>query len=111
MSEKDPLGIEQHQPGAKLDLGKVRMDLVLDFGHALKEVGKVATFGATKYTDGGWLKVGDGEKRYTAALLRHIIEERFDKMDEETGLPHAAHVAWNALARLELQLRKEMENK
>ena len=49
----------------------------------------------------------DGERRYTDAMLRHLIREGAgESVDPETGIAHAAHAAWNALARLELALRR-----
>jgi hypothetical protein len=110
--EVDPNGVEQHSPGAKLDAGKPDLSLLLYFGRALLDVGAVGTFGAQKYTRGGWQTVQDGENRYTAALLRHLMREgQGEKYDADSGLLHAAHAAWNALARLELQLRGLSENK
>jgi hypothetical protein len=98
---------DQHVPGAKLDAGKPRLDLVLGaFANALLAVGAVGTFGAAKYTDNGWLEVPDGIERYTDAMLRHYLKEKaHGYIDDESGLLHAAHLAWNALARLELMLR------
>ena len=106
MTEIDPYGADPHAPGAKLDGGKVRADLLLDFSKALKEVAKVSTFGAQKYTEGGWITVPNGAKRYKAALLRHLLE---DGVDPDSNLDHLAHVAWNALAILELTLRDRDE--
>ena len=107
-NETDPNGLDAHTPGAKLDSGKVRLGLVLgDFRHALVEVGKVGTYGANKYTDHGWLSVPNGVERYTDALYRHLLAEDMD--DPDTGLLHAAHCCWNALARLELLLKEESE--
>lgn len=104
--ETDPLGRDQHQPGAKLDAGKVRLGLVLgDFSRALVEVGKVGTYGAQKYTDGGWLTVPNGPARYRDAHLRHMLATVPN--DSDTGLSHLAHAAWNALAELELHLRAQ----
>ena len=95
--------------GVKFDAGKNRLGLVLlGFSRALEEVGKVGTFGANKYTDDGWVTVPDGEKRYTDAMLRHLMREGVgEPVDPESGLAHAAHVAWNALARLDLMLRAD----
>lgn len=100
--EQDPLGYDAHQPGAKLDAGKNRLGLVLmDFASPLLEVGKVGTYGAKKYTDHGWISVPDGESRYTDAMLRHWFAEcQGENYDQDTHLLHAAHLAWNALARL-----------
>jgi len=108
MSEKDPNGIDQHAPGAKLDAGKPRVGLVIaGFSHALLEVAKVGTYGANKYTDNGWRSVPNGVQRYTDAMLRHYLAESDDSVDDESGLLHAAQVAWNALARLELLIEND----
>lgn len=109
--EVDPLGKKANEPGAKLDAGKNRMGLVLNgFPHALLAVGQVATFGANKYSDHGWMKVPNGHGRYTDAMLRHLLAEASgERVDSETGLTHAAAVAWNALARLELMLNQSPE--
>ena len=108
--ERDPNGMEAHTPGAKLDEGKVRIDLIFDgFPNALKAVAEVATFGAQKYSENGWQMVPNGVKRYTAAMDRHRIEEGVGHdFDSETGYRHAAHLAWNALARLELMIREDI---
>ena len=109
--ESDPHGKDQHETGAKLDAGKPRLGLVLGaFANALVEVGKVGTYGAQKYTDNGWLDVPNGKARYTDALLRHVFAETNESHDPDTNLHHAAHAAWNALARLELILRKREVN-
>lgn len=109
VSESDPTGIGQHEPGAKLDAGKPQADLLIDFGRALLAVAQVGTYGATKYTRGGWQHVPDGVNRYTGALLRHIFKEKIEDFDPDTDFLHAAHCAWNALARLELMLREKEE--
>lgn len=107
MSEHDPTGRDAHAPGAKLDGGKPRVGLVLfGFSRALTEVAKVGTYGAEKYSDNGWEQVPKGAERYTDALLRHLLKEATEDLDPDTELPHAAHTAWNALARLELLLAR-----
>lgn len=110
--EHDPLGKHPRERGAKLDAGKNRLGLVLlSFSRALQEVGKVGTLGAAKYTDDGWIDVPDGMRRYTDALLRHLMKEGEGELqDPDTGLHHAAHAAWNALARLDLMLRETESN-
>lgn len=107
IKETDPHGKDPHESGAKLDAGKIRPALVLGgFSLALTEVTKVGTFGAEKYTDKGWMEVPDGEQRYSEAALRHWLKEaEGEKFDPDSGLLHAAHRAWNDLARLELMLR------
>ncbi len=108
LSERDPHGKDPHEKGAKLDAGKVRTSLVLGgFSRALLEVGKVGTYGAKKYTDNGWMEVPNGGERYTDALMRHLLSDfAGEERDQDTELLHAAHAAWNALARLELKLRE-----
>jgi hypothetical protein len=108
VSETDPNGKSQHEPGAKLDAGKVRPGLImLSMPRAMLAISQVATYGAKKYSEDGWLQVPDGEKRYTDAMLRHHLAEGYEFVDEPSGLLHAAQVAWNAMARLELMLRRK----
>lgn len=108
MSDEDPNGLSQDQPGAKLDSGKSRPGLVLGgFSQALMKVSDVGTFGASKYSDNGWMQVVNGRGRYTDALYRHLMAEAGGEVhDSESEIEHAAHAAWNALARLELMLRE-----
>jgi len=111
--EADPNGKQPNEAGAKLDVGKNRLGLVLcGFARALQEVGAVGTYGANKYTDNGWTEVPDGERRYTDAMLRHLMREATgEERDPDSGLRHAAHCCWNALARLDLALRKAPNDK
>ena len=109
--ETDPNGINQHAPGAKLDDGKIMAGVLSDFSLALIEVAKVGTFGAKKYSRGGWQYVENGEERYMDALWRHLLAERHEPIDKESGLLAFAHLAWNSLARLELMLRNELSKK
>ncbi len=102
--ESDPDGTDQHESGAKLDAGKPQAGVLLDFREALLDVACLGTFGAEKYSRGGWQDVPNGVQRYTDALMRHLLKEGpgYIALDEETELLHATAVAWNALARLEL---------
>ncbi len=96
--------------GIKHDAGKSRPSLVIEgFPRALVAVSEVATFGAGKYSPGGWQHVENGVERYTDAMYRHLLAT--DETDAESGLSHAAHAAWNALARLELMLREQEKEK
>lgn len=110
---KDPNGMSSSDAGAKLDADKPDMSLLLMFGKALYEVSRVGTGGKIKYSRGGWQSVPDGINRYTAAMLRHAFEEHYNEMDADlvgylgNETYHAAHTAWNALARLELILREK----
>lgn len=105
--ENDPTGRKPSDLGAKLDDGKVYAGVLSDFSLALIEVARVGTHGVHKYSRGGWLHVPDGETRYTDAMWRHLLAERHNIYDVDSDLLHAAHLAWNALARLELMLRSE----
>ena len=107
LPENTPDGLKQHEAGAKLDAGKPDTSLLLMFGKALEAVAEVGTLGARKYTRGGWQSVASGRERYTAALMRHLFKEHYEDNDPDLGLLHAAQVAWNALARLELILREK----
>ena len=106
--EKDPHGTDPHTPGAKLDAGKPRVGLMLrGFSLALMEVAKVTTVGAEKYSPNGWMEVPDGIDRYDDAKARHMLEGATETYDDDTGTLHMAQEAWNALAKLELCLRKQ----
>lgn len=108
--ESDPNGICQHDPGAKLDHGKLLAGIIQQWPRALTAVLEVATFGANKYTRGGWQHVPNGVERYTDAMFRHLLKEPIENLDTDSGLAHDAHVAWNALSRLELRLRELIIN-
>ena len=92
-------------PGVKHDQGKVMGQLLGDFSRALLGVAEVGTFGANKYTRGGWLSVPEGEQRYYDALWRHLLQANQTDKDEESGLTHLEHAAWNILALIELKKR------
>jgi hypothetical protein len=81
------------------------------FPRAIEQVAAVSTFGATKYAWKGWQDVPEGFERYSDAMVRHLISEgKGEVEDSDSGLLHAAHAAWNALARLELMLREREQN-
>jgi hypothetical protein len=106
--EKDPNGLSANAPGAKLDDGKVKAGVLEDFSRALWEVAKVGTFGAVKYSRGGWQFVWNGEERYKDAKWRHILKRNIEgQIDSDSQCLHLAQEAWNALAQLELYLRNE----
>lgn len=103
-----------HVPGAKDDSAKVDLSIILEcFPRALWEVGRVADYGARKYSRGGCLKVKNATQRYEAADMRHKLRRhQGEARDPESGELHLAHEAWNALIKLELHLReKENESK
>lgn len=97
------------EAGVKLDNGKERVfSLLLNyFPRALRGVCTVSEFGARKYIEGGWKTVEEGRKRYSDALARHLIDECISPYDSDSNLHHDLHIAWNALARVELRLMEE----
>lgn len=113
MLEFDPNGKQPNEPGAKLDAGKpaIWQGLFAYFPRACESVAAVSTFGASKYAWKGWESVPRGVERYSDALARHLIKEGLgESKDKDSGYLHAAHAAWNAMARLELMLREEEQN-
>jgi hypothetical protein len=107
-----------NDPQEKLGTGAIKYDagkapiyrgLLGYFPRAATAVALISEFGARKYAWNGWEEVGDGLNRYTDAMVRHLTAEgKGEVLDPDSGHLHAAHVAWGALARLELILR-EME--
>ncbi len=101
--------------GKKFDAGKspVVQGCLHYFPAALLAVGKVSEYGANKYdvsySDKNWGRLHDAFNRYTDGLGRHLLLEGQDLWDDESNLLHAAHAAWNALARLELLLQDGTE--
>jgi hypothetical protein len=112
-NETDPTGKNPHEPGAKLDEGKpcLYRGLIDYFPRAIEQVATVSTFGASKYAWKGWETVDNGVERYSDAMVRHLTKEgKGEVFDPDSGLLHAAHTAWGALARLELLLRKREQD-
>ena len=109
--EFDPTGTEAHEPGAKLDGGKlIAGELILSFPHAMEALATIATYGAKKYSRTGFLHVPDAEVRYMDALMRHLLKHgQGERLDQESGLPHLDHALWNIAAIVELGRREKME--
>lgn len=81
--------------GKKYDSGKRRYDLVdLDVIGAIADI---LGFGAQKYGENSWQNLPNGEKRYFAALMRHLeAHQRGETVDPESGYPHIYHALTNA---------------
>ena len=96
--------------GLKYDQGKNRLGLVFrGFSKALWQVGEVGTFGANKYKPDSWQELE--QERYKDALLRHLfLYFQGEKIDNESGLNHLSHVAWNALAILNMELENGVQS-
>lgn len=95
------------EEGIKYDTDKPRLaEMIIDFKEPLLELCKVWEFGANKYSKSNWKFVDNGKDRYTNAMLRHLVQEDDSLVDDESGLLHASHIAFNALARLYFILRE-----
>lgn len=104
--------------GIKSDTGKPKIwaGVIGYFPNALVEIAQASEEGVNAESGrswGDWTRVPDGFKRYTEAMMRHIIEEAqiCEIADPHTQpdvelikmrIKAATAVAWNALARLEL---------
>jgi len=102
--------ISSKSDGVKYDNGKPLVGtLCRIFPNALLEVGKCIEFGTHKYPEvDNWQRVDDAFNRYQDAMVRHLLKHNIGKeVDEETGLYHLSHMAWNALAILELYIRSK----
>lgn len=100
----------------KADAGKPRFELLMDgCANALLDVAKVLTWavqakqegpwptGGKGYVPHSWKEVPEAKRRYRAAMQRHENAiARGETHDSESGLPHRAHVATNALFLAEL---------
>ena len=77
------------------------------FPKALKAVADISAMGANKYSWEGWKGRATFADmyRFEDAIGRHLLDECiYGWYDSESNLLHAAHAAWNALAKLELLL-------
>lgn len=86
---------------AKRDTGKPRFDLLEDgCPDALLDVVKVMTWAVEVkgYRAHSWKEVPEARRRYRAAMSRHRNAlARGELLDNESGLPHEAHIACNAI--------------
>lgn len=104
------------ETGVKNDKGKLPYYTVLfkQFPLALQEVIKCSYAGNRKYheTDIDWqnfARVPNAEMRYKDAMLRHMTDSgQVEDMIEYGEMTHEGAVVWNALADLEVKLRKKL---
>lgn len=106
----DPLKPADAQKAAKVP---VWQGVFAYFANALQAVGAISKFGCVKHNEGKmptkWREYPLAT--YSDALARHITEEAKGVLyDPESRMLHAAHVAWNAFARLELLLAENPLN-
>jgi len=109
--------------GSKRDSAKGKPALSKLMWKALEEVARVHEYGDDHYGQGNWRK-GQPFSEASNSMLRHWNKlfnygEDYDEdwIDEEgnlrkgSGLLHAAHMAWNALFILHMQLHPEYYTK
>lgn len=96
----------------RFNQGKPQLSYVLDFPYAIKNFSLVCEMGAKKYARGNWKK-GLPYLSVMDSLLRHATAfQNGEDCDPESGLPHMAHVMWNAMAILEYtNLHPEMDDR
>lgn len=97
----------QSEVGKKYDSSKPMAGSVIRvFPQAIMAVGAVIREGAKKYPNPNNWKLNDNiEARYFDSLIRHMCKHFSGQVkDEETGLLHLIHAAWNSLAILEKYL-------
>lgn len=98
--------------GVKLNKNKPQLSLLFrQFPKALEAIVKCSEYGHEKYkeTDQDYLnyqRVKGGSQTYADAGLRHRLQQGNDL---ESKLPHQFHVAWNALAELELWMKENVK--
>lgn len=81
--------------GVKYDEGKP--DYSLMPSRELEQIVKIMTHGRDKYGRNNWKGELENDRLY-AALMRHLETDRQGEyLDKETGEPHLAHVACNAI--------------
>lgn len=94
--ECDSQGVafQQADQSAKTDAGKIRPTLVPPA--LIEAVAAVREYGCSKYHDpDNWRRVEP--QRYWEATLRHALAawDNYEAIDDESGLPHLAHMACN----------------
>lgn len=97
---------EAEDPGIKHDESKTRWSLLP--WSSLREIAKVFTYGARKYSDSNYLRVQNARQRYFDACHRHL-DAWWDgeELDQESGLHHLAHLASNAIILLAITLSEK----
>lgn len=87
---------------ARFSQGKIRHDLIAPW--ALEQLAKVYTYGTRKYDDDNWWKGLRWKKDVFGCILRHVWKWfRGEKCDDESGLHHLAHAAWNCVTLMEYE--------
>ena len=100
------------QQGSRDNDTKPRITMVLEATRAIEGIARVLEFGAKKYARRNWMQglkyteIMDSQVRHQLALLRG------ENLDPESGLPHADHIACNALFLSEMMYtRPDMDDR
>jgi hypothetical protein len=89
----------QSSTAIRYDQDKLRLDLLPV--RPLQDIAAVYSNGAKKYSDRNW-ELGMMWSRCYASLFRHLLAFwSGENLDPESGQPHLAHVAVNAMFLLE----------
>jgi hypothetical protein len=93
--------------------GKNQMELVdTGFPNALMVLGEVMTWAANNkgYLPNDWKDIPNPKMSLLGAASRHRNKRLMgQEFDDESGLPHLAHEAFNVLAQLELLMMGKLE--
>jgi hypothetical protein len=80
--------------------------------HALDDVVRVLTYGATKYDRDNWKELENLDDRYFAAAQRHLWALRKGEThDEETEVHHGAHAICCMMFLIEFSYLQNNKNK
>ena len=87
--------------GIKNDSGKRQWWYIFPLWEFIEEVVDVLQYGDQKYPaeDGSnWMRLDQPQRRFQSALTRHFsLYIQGEKIDQETGKSHLAHLITNAL--------------
>jgi len=97
---------EEEQMGqktaARFGAKKIRHDLMPPW--SIDQIAQVYTYGTIKYDDDNWWKGLMWKKDVFGCILRHVWKWfRGEVNDDESGLHHLAHAAWNCIALMEYE--------
>jgi hypothetical protein len=97
---------EEKQMGQKtagrFNENKIRYDLVAPW--AMEQIALVYTYGTQKYDDDNWWKGLKWKKDVLGCIFRHVWKwVRGEINDDESGLHHLAHAAWNCMTLMEYE--------
>ncbi|MHA1815977.1 MAG: dATP/dGTP diphosphohydrolase domain-containing protein [Candidatus Heimdallarchaeaceae archaeon] len=86
----------------RFSTGKIRFDLCAPW--SMDQIAQVYTYGTIKYDDDNWWKGLKWKKDVLGCIFRHVWKwVRGEVLDDESGLHHLAHAAWNCIALMEYE--------